>query len=265
MEITAYFLAVVIGITLGLIGAGGSILTVPILVYLLQLPVENATGYSLFIVGVSALVASVAYMRKGKVNYNTVWSFGISSIITVFLTRKLMVPAIPEIIFEIGTYQFTKETAIMLLFAALMILASISMIRKRNKPMAFTSMDSFQRNLLMMTEGIGVGVLTGLVGVGGGFLIVPALVVLVGLPMKTAVGTSLLIIALKSITGFAGDLSNNIEVPWQMLLIFTSLSIIGSIIGYYFSNFIPAKKLKPAFGWFVLVGGVIIIINETFN
>jgi hypothetical protein len=253
--------AILIGVSLGLIGGGGSILTVPVLVYILGVNPVLATAYSLFVVGSTSLVGAATYMKKGLVNYKTALVFAIPSFIAVFLTRKFLVPALPDPLFTVGEAIITKNIGIMVFFALIMLAASYSMITAKkcvdcdeDEPVVF--------NFPMIAlEGSVVGVITGIVGAGGGFLIIPALVLLAKLPMKMAVGTSLLIIAAKSLIGFLGDLSTQ-TIDWQMLLIFTSLSIVGIFIGSALSKKINEKILKTGFGWFVLVMGIYIITKE---
>jgi uncharacterized membrane protein YfcA len=260
-EIIGYALASVIGISLGLIGGGGSILTLPILVYLLGINPVLSTAYSLFVVGSTSLVGSFNFMKKGLVSYKTALIFAIPSFLAVFLTRKYLMPAIPDELFTIAGYTVAKDFAIMILFAVVMLMASYSMITD-NKPEAEEGAELKFNYPLIAAEGFVVGTLTGVVGAGGGFLIIPALVLLVRLPMKMAVGTSLLIIAAKSLIGFLGDLGNQV-IDWQFLLIFTGLSIVGIFIGTWLSKYIPGNKLKKSFGWFVLIMAVYIILKET--
>lgn len=267
LEILGYFGALVIGVVLGLIGGGGSILTVPVLVYLLAINPVTATAYSLFVVGASALVGAFKNMQKKLVDFRTAIVFSIPAFIAVYSTRKWIVPAIPESLFTIADFEITKNIGIMLFFAIIMILASISMIRDNGKK----KLKNDEKNLevaaivynypLIILEGIVVGVLTGIVGAGGGFLIIPALVLLAKLPMKQAVATSLLIIAVKSLIGFLGDIQN-MDINWLFLSIFTGLSIAGMFIGIYLNKFIDGKKLKKAFGWFVLFMGLYIVWAE---
>ncbi len=262
MEILGLLASILIGISLGLIGGGGSILTVPVLVYLLGTNPILATAYSLFIVGTTSAIGSVSYFKKGLVNIKTAIVFGIPSIIAVFLTRAYIVPAIPDEIFSIGTVTLTKSTLLMLLFAILMVAASYSMIKK-SAPASDTIAEKQQFNYpLILIEGTVVGILTGLVGAGGGFLIIPALVVLSKLPMKEAVGTSLVIIAAKSLIGFFGEGSETI-IDWFFLTKVTAFAVGGIFIGMALSKKVNGNKLKPAFGWFVLVMGIYIIIKET--
>lgn len=263
MEIIGYLASALIGISLGLIGGGGSILTVPVLVYLLGVNAVEATAYSLFIVGSTALVGAYPKYKQGLVNLKTALIFGIPSIIAVYLTRKFLVPAIPTELFTVGGLMITKSILMMLLFAVLMVFASVSMIK--DQKVGSNQKEAVQKfnYLMILLEGAIVGILTGLVGAGGGFLIIPALVLFTGLPMKEAVGTSLLIIAAKSLIGFTGDLGH-FEMNWNLLLIVSSIAIVGIFLGNYLSLKIDGAKLKKGFGWFVLVMGLYIIAKELF-
>lgn len=259
-QIFGYLGALLIGIVLGLIGGGGSILTVPILVYLLFVNPVTATAYSLFVVGVSSLVGAIRNIQKGLVDFKTAIVFAVPAFIAVYIARKYLVPAIPETVFTVGDFSVTKNIAIMLFFAIVMLVASISMIRNKRADSPEETVITYNYPLIII-EGLLVGFITGIVGAGGGFLIIPALVLLAKLPMKKAVATSLLIIAIKSLIGFIGDVEN-LEIDWSFLLLFTSISVIGIFFGIYLSNFIEGKKLKKGFGWFVLVMGVYIIFKE---
>ncbi len=262
MEIIGYISSILIGVALGLIGGGGSILTVPVLVYLFSVDAVLATAYSLFIVGLTSAVGSVNYFRKGLVNVKTAVIFGIPSIIAVFATRALIVPAIPSEVFSIGNFVVTKSILLLLLFALLMIAASYSMIKK-SKPETNKTQEHQKFNYpLILVEGAVVGVLTGLVGAGGGFLIIPALVILSKLPMKEAVGTSLVIIAAKSLIGFFGE-GDNVFIDWIFLFKVSAFAIAGIFIGTALSKRVDGAQLKPAFGWFVLAMGLYILIKET--
>ena len=248
------------GATMGLIGGGGSILTVPIIVYLFEIPPVLATGYSLFVVGLSALVGSVNYFKLGLVNLSAGTIFAIPAFVGVFLARKFLVPALPIEIFNFGNFVVGRDLIMMGVFATVMILASVSMIRGGSES---EEEGILQFNYPMIAlEGLIVGVVTGFVGAGGGFLIIPALVVLAKLPMKQAVGTSLMIIAVKSLFGFLGDLGNQ-SINWGFLALFSLLSIIGIYLGTYLSRFVSSAKLKPGFGWFVLIMGLFILAKET--
>jgi uncharacterized membrane protein YfcA len=262
MEIIGYFASALIGISLGLIGGGGSILTVPVLVYLFHVDAVMATAYSLFIVGATSLVGTFPKYKQGLVNIKTGLIFGIPSIAAVYLTRKFIVPAIPTELFVVGDFMVTKSILMMLLFATLMVFASISMIRDA-KPVAVADNSKGFNYPMILLEGAVVGMLTGLVGAGGGFLIIPALVLFTGLPMKEAVGTSLMIIAAKSLIGFTGDLGH-FTIDWNLLLTVSAIAIAGIFLGNYLSLKIVGSKLKKGFGWFVLIMGIYIIMKELF-
>lgn len=259
MEIAGYVAAGFIGLALGLIGGGGSILTVPVLVYLFGIDMTIASAYSLFIVGATSLVGSWQKYRAGVVELKTAVVFGLPSIVAVYLTRAFIVPAIPEVLTEWGSLLITRDLVLMLLFAVLMVFAAVSMIRP-NKVKETTSGGGYRYGLILL-EGAVVGVLTGLVGAGGGFLIIPALVLFTGLSMKKAVGTSLVIIAAKSLLGFTGDLGH-LQPDWTLLLSVTALAIVGIFAGNRLANSIDGEKLKRGFGWFVLVMGVYILVKE---
>jgi uncharacterized membrane protein YfcA len=263
--VLGYILAVVVGVSLGLIGSGGSILTVPILVYIMGVEPVLATAYSLFIVGATALVGGVQSARQGRVDFKTAIIFGIPSIIAVYATRALIVPLIPDHVFTAFGFEVTKPILLMILFAIVMVAASISMIKPQKKTAAVDEDALMVYNYpMILLEGAVVGVLTGLVGAGGGFLIIPALVLLAKMPMKKAVGTSLFIIAAKSLIGFTGDLKGSEIIDWKLLGFFTAASIVGIIIGILLAKRIPGEKLKTSFGWFVLIMGVYIIVKELF-
>ncbi|NJY63440.1 sulfite exporter TauE/SafE family protein [Salinimicrobium sp. CDJ15-81-2] len=260
IDLLGYLGALLIGVVLGLIGGGGSILTVPVLVYLLSINPVTATAYSLFVVGASSLVGALNNLKKKLVDFRTATVFSIPAFIAVYATRKYLVPAIPEHIFTLWGFEVTKNIGIMLFFAVIMIVASVSMIRETSKEDLRETKVKYNYPLIII-EGVVVGVLTGIVGAGGGFLIIPALVLLAKLPMKKAVATSLLIIAVKSLIGFIGDVQN-LDIDWVFLMIFTGLSIIGIFLGGYLNKFIDGRKLKKGFGWFVLVMGLYIIGKE---
>ena len=259
MEIFGFFSALLIGLILGLIGGGGSILTVPIFVYLLGISPLVATAYSLFVVGTTALVGAISNHKKGMVDVRTGFIFAVPAFIGVYVTRRYLLSLIPEDIFYISSFLVTKDVAIMLFFSILMLAASFFMINGRAE-VSNTKLLNYNVPLLTL-EGLVVGVLTGVVGAGGGFLIIPALVFFAKLPMKKAIATSLMIISIKSLIGFIGDIQN-FEIDWFFLLSFTSISVIGIFLGIYFSKFINENKLKKVFGWFVFLMALFIIIKE---
>lgn len=248
------------GFTLGLLGGGGSILTVPILVYVLAIEPVLATAYSLFVVGATATVGAFRKSKLGLVDWKTGLLFAVPSLVAVFFTRYTLVPAIPEVLLDLGSFTFSKEIAIMVFFALVMLVAAYSMIRGRKESQA----EEKDLNIpLILVEGLVVGVVTGLVGAGGGFLIVPALVLLVGLEIKIAVGTSLIIIAIKSLIGFLGDLGSGQEIDWYFLSLFSAFSVLGMFLGIYATQFVKPQALKKGFGWFVLAMGIFILLKET--
>ncbi len=264
MEYLAYIAAIAIGVSLGLIGAGGSILTVPVIVYLAHVEPVLATGYSLFVVGSTALVGGIQNIFKKRVDFKTALIFGIPSILAVYTTRVWIMPWIPEQISLTDSFVIPKGMGLLVLFAGLMVITSISMIREKtnNFEEIEDSLKTHHYGFILL-EGVGVGMLTGLVGAGGGFLIIPALVLFAGLEMKLAVGTSLFIIAAKSLIGFTGDIQVGSAINWNFLLLFTAFSVSGIFIGTWLNKFVDGRKLKKGFGWFVLVMGVYMIIKET--
>lgn len=259
-EFLGYFSAVIIGLVLGLLGGGGSILSIPILVYLFHIEPAIAGAYSLFIVGVTSFAGAIPKYKQQLVHLKTGIVFGLPSIVSIFITRSLIVPAIPDEIIQVGNFIVTKRMLLLGLFAVLMVLASIPMIRGKRD---IASHSKRFRTVLVMLEGILIGFLTGLVGAGGGFLIIPALVFMTGLQFKTAVGTSLFIISINSIAGFLGDAMHH-SMNWPLLLSLTALAILGIMIGNNYSKKISGIRLRMAFGWFTLVTGVYIIVREFF-
>lgn len=246
-----------------MIGGGGSILTVPVLVYLMDFNPLLATTSSLFIVGVTSLAGGLRAYSQKQVDFKAVTEFGIPSIFSIFITRHYLLPNIPDHIFSIGNTQVSKEMLLMITFAVLMLGASISMIRSANieRSAGQTEKDRHEKTLPLILLGLTIGVVTGLLGAGGGFLIIPSLVLFLKLPMKTAVGTSLLIIAINSLFGFLFSLKQ-FEYNWWILLSFSVLAIIGIFIGIRLADKISGPALKKGFGWFVLVMAVYIIAEE---
>ncbi|MBO9693409.1 sulfite exporter TauE/SafE family protein [Chryseobacterium sp.] len=263
MEIIGYAAVVLIGISLGLIGGGGSILTVPVLVYLFGIDAFIATEYSLFIVGVSSMVGAGSYFKKGLVNFRMALVFGIPSVISIFLTRIYLLPLIPDEIIRIQEFTVTRNIFLLLIFAGLMILASYKMIKSDTSEEESEHVRDKHNVLLAAGQGSIVGALTGLVGAGGGFMIIPALVNLLKIPVKTAIGTSLVIISLNSLIGFFSSV-NHVKIEWKLLISIAGIAVGGIIIGSMLSKKVEGKKLKPAFGWFILIMGIYIITKEIF-
>ena len=263
MSLTLLLLALFIGISLGLIGGGGSILTVPVLVYLADISPVMATAYSLFIVGSTSLVGAVNYFLKKLVHIKTAIIFSIPSLIAVYTVRRYLIPQIPDSLFTLNGFVLTKNIFIMLVFALIMFFAAISMIFNKTAETGDGNIKNIEFNYpLIFAEGLLIGTLTGFVGAGGGFLIIPALVMFAKLPMRLAIGTSLLIIAIKSLIGFIGDVQNLASIDWAFLSIFTATASTGTFIGSFLSKKIDVYILKKIFGWFVLIMAIYILIKE---
>ncbi len=262
MQELGYAASLLIGISLGLIGGGGSILTVPVLVYLFNINPVLSTSYSLFIVGSTSLIGAINNYHQDSVRIKVALLFGISSVTTVFITRKFIMPFIPEKLLTIGKFTLTHSVITMVLFAVLMIMAANAMIRNGNKVEVAVKKVKLNLPVLLM-YGVAVGLATGLLGAGGGFLLIPTLVLFVGLRMKEAVGTSLLIIALNSLIGFTGDIGH-FNIDWMFLTIITTIAIAGIILGGLISKKVKGDKLKKIFGWFVMLMGIYILIKEFF-
>ncbi|MBC7722824.1 MAG: sulfite exporter TauE/SafE family protein [Pedobacter sp.] len=258
-QIIGYLGALLMGLSLGLVGGGGSIIALPILVYLFHIHPELAIAYSLFIVGSTSVFASANHIKQNNFDVQVAVKFGVASIIAVAITRFFIMRNIPTVLFTIGNFKIEKSIALLLLFSILMLVASIKMILDKYK--IINNHPTINTKILVL-NGLGVGFLTGLIGAGGGFLIVPSLVNKAGLTMKKAIGTSLIIIGTNSLIGFAISLIHIAKINWYLLLSFLAVSFVGTIIGSHLSKKISNNKLKPIFGWFVLLTGLYIIIKE---
>ncbi len=259
MEFIGYLAAFGIGLVLGLIGGGGSLLAIPVLVYLFSIQVVEATSYSLIIVGISSLVGAVQRFRKSLVDVKTGLTFGIPSIITIFATRKWLIPSIPEVLIHVNNVVVSKRIFILTLFSVLIIGSSYMMITKNIKPLFELGN---KKTLFLILQGALVGMLTGIVGIGGGFMILPALIFLANLPFDKAVGTTLFIIAIKSIVGFLADMATY-TINWAFLSVIIVIAIVGIFTGTLCSNYCSQEKLKKSFGWFTLVVGVTMLVRES--
>jgi uncharacterized membrane protein YfcA len=261
MEIvTGYIGAFIIGLILGLMGGGGSILTVPLLVYIMGINPVIATAYSLFIVGTTSAFGSIQNHFKGNISYKTGFTIAIPSFIAVYLTRRFIVPVIPDTIVDTHSIIIHRNTFIMVLFAIIMLMASISMLTRKINDSNIE--EAKQLNYLYILPSIAaVGIFMGVVGAGGGFLMIPMLVFFGGLPMKKAIGTSLFIIAINSLIGFSGDVQT-INIGWHFLLSFTVISVFGIFVGTYLHKFINGRQLKRGFGWFILLMAAFILSKE---
>ncbi len=266
MIISGFIAFLFIGLILGLIGGGGSILGVPVLVYLMCYGADEATTYSLFIVGITSLIGAFSYLKKGEISAEAIFQFAIASMLTVFCMRKFIMPAIPvNLSFE--GFAISKHAMIMVVFGILILISSYSMLKKR-KPVNRISqvkLAEFFRTPLgipfIILLGVAVGAITGFVGAGGGFIIVPVLIFFLRLNFKKAIGTSLCIIAINSLVGFTGNIGTQ-TIDWFFLLMISGICVAGILIGSLLSDKISSKKLRPAFGWFTLVVGVFVLVKE---
>lgn len=254
MTLVGLLLALVIGGSLGLLGGGGSILTVPVFVYVLGFGAKEAVAASLAVVGVTSLFGALGHFRAGNVSLRLAAIFGPFAMAGTYAGARLSV--------------FVPEAAQLTLFAAVMLLAAFYMLRNgghagegRNEAEVISGMTSLKPVAFLAAEGVAVGVLTGLVGVGGGFLIIPALVLIGDVPMKQAVGTSLLIIAMKSAAGFTGYLGH-VEIPWTFLALFTPAAVAGILAGTYAARFVSHARLEKAFAAFLVAMGSFIIYEN---
>jgi uncharacterized membrane protein YfcA len=231
-----------------------------------ELDITTDLLFILILIGVMLAVSflSLNLTYRGTKKHLKAFLLVTPAAIMVFIVRQFIIPKIPDHLVVLGDFTLTKNIGIMMFFAVIMFFSSFSMIKDRKK----SDQDKESKGLLhnypvIILEGGLVGTITGLVGAGGGFLIIPALVLLAGLPMKTAIGTSLLIISVNSLLGFLGDIGNQ-EIAWTFLLAFTGLSVIGIFAGTYATKFIDGNKLKKGFGVFVLVMSIYILIHELF-
>ena len=259
-------LAICIGISLGLLGGGGSVLALPILVYVMGIEPKPAIAMTLMIVGTVSLLGTIPHWRRGTINVKTALIFGSATMIGAFFGARM------------ATLPFITGAMQMTLFATMMLLAAGFMIRQTSvpSPSAPSSSTSSSKTtdlslypkpvckycwLWLMTEGLGVGILTGLVGVGGGFAIVPALVLLGKTPMKEAIATSLLIIALNAASGLLGYLGH-VTIDWHLTVSFTFAAGVGTVLGGYLAQFIPAKHLQKGFGYFLLAVAAFVLVQN---
>jgi len=259
-------LFLIIGLILGLIGGGGSILGVPVLVYVMCYNADEATSYSLFIVGITSLIGAIAYLKKGEISFEAILQFALASLTTVFCVRHFLMPYIPDIISFSG-FKISKHMMIMIMFSFLILASSITMIKKKKyNRINEVKWDEFAKSPMglpfVILLGISVGFITGFVGAGGGFIIVPVLIFFLRLNFKKAIGTSLCIIALNSLIGFIGNIGHQ-KIDWTFLLIISAICVIGILLGSLLSNKVSSQKLKPAFGWFTLAVGFFVLIKET--
>lgn len=255
-------LAILVGITLGMIGSGGTILTVPILVYVMAVDPILATTYSLFAIGITSFVGSIRGIIRKEADITKVFSFGLPSLIVVFLTRSFILPLVPEVI-HIGSWSIPQHVALMLVFSLVMLASSISMIRTAKLGIEQPKGNHKVPLELIILQGAFVGLITGLVGAGGGFLIIPALVNFYFLPMRRAVATSLIIITINSLFGLLGDLEKLPLFDWKLLGWYSAGTVVGIFIGFALADRVSNKFLKISFGYMILIIGVYILVRET--
>lgn len=251
-----YFLTIIMGITLGLIGAGGSILTVPILVYLFHITPTLATSYSLLIVGITALLGAIIYLPKKQIDIIIALIFAFPSLVSILLTRTYIVPNLPASFLGIN-----KDVWIMVLFSTLMMSAAFFMLKSEPK---ISSEPKKIKFLMVIPSSAVIGLLTGLIGAGGGFLIIPSLMILFSLPIKKAIGTSLLVIALNAFTGSFGDWLQDIQLDIYLLLSLLLCTGVGMFLGIFFNKYISGIYLKRIFAIFVLFISCFIFIEKLF-
>jgi len=252
LTVLGYGLALCIGLSLGLIGGGGSILAAPVLIYIMGVPEKSAFAMTLVIVGVASLIGAIPHWRQGNVNVKTVALFAPAAMVGAYGGARL------------GSLPAVTPTLQLVIFGLMMLVASITMIRKGAKEKTQPAADHappIPPGVMIPLEGLLVGALTGFIGIGGGFLVIPALVLLGKTPMKEAVGTSLVILALKSATGFAGYVGH-VTIDWPLLIGFTVASSVGILAGSYLNRFVSAKQLEKGFGYFVLAVAVFVLLKR---
>lgn len=263
-----YSFSLAMGFILGLIGAGGSILTIPILVYMLDIKPILATSYSLFIVGFASFIGAMRYLYHGHVNIKAALIFAIPAMLMIFFTRLYIVPNLPDPFLTIYDLSISKNFFIMFLFACLMILAALFMLKPQKIKLIVPNKKSHHKKLMrfmnLVLSSSFIGFLSGLIGAGGGFLIIPTLIGIFKLDVKEAIGTSLMIIAINSLVGFNGDLMVGIDLDWVLIALFLSFTLIGMMIGTSIGKNVDPRKLKKLFGWFTLLIAVCIITKESY-
>ena len=257
MTAILYVIAGIIGVSLGLMGAGGAIVAVPAFVYIGGIPPTLATGYALFVVAVATAVGAIQYLRAGLVDWRSVGAFGVTTLVSIALIRRFLLPTLPE---QFTLLQTTMSTnmVLMLAFAGILIGAGVAMLKSKPKPHS----DEPAHLGRLTTFGLIIGIVSGFLGVGGGFLMTPALVLWANIDMKKAVGTSLVLISGNGLVGVAADLSGDVQYDWPFLLTFTALTTIGIVVGTILSKRIDGQKLKVGFGYFVLTLGAVVLLRE---
>ena len=252
MTVLGGVLALLVGLVLGLLGGGGSVLTVPILIYVLHVPVKPAIAMSLGVVGIVAFIGFLSHWRQGTVRARVALVFGVFAVVAAFAGARLAkhIPSVVQLV----------------VFAIVGLVGSVLMLRGGFRPGAVKE-GPYEFNFEVRTvtllglEGLIVGFLTGIIGVGGGFLIVPALVLVAGLPMRLAIGTSLLVITMNALAGFAGYIGH-IEIDWTLVAWFTSIAAIGSIVGTLISKRVPQQRLRQVFGYLLIAVSIYVLYRR---
>ena len=258
--IIGYVLSFFTGIVINLLGGGGSIMTVPILVYLFSVDPYLATSYSMFLVGLSSWLATIDNAKKKMIIYKLAFVFALPDLIVTYLIRKFLLPILPNVIFTYDNITLTKQSSIMLIFASLMMVASVNSLRSKKEPSTIRPTE-FNYPLIII-QGMLVGLVTGLVGAGGGFLIIPAFVIASKVPMNIAIYTSSLVIAISTTIGFIGDFNPQIDINWKFLLIYTAITISGVFAINPFKKKIGNHALRKTFGYLIFILSLVIFYIE---
>jgi uncharacterized membrane protein YfcA len=262
-ELETFIASLGIGLSLGFMGAGGSILTIPVFVYVLKKDPLSSGVYSMFVVGMSSMAGTVQSIFNKLVDFKVAITFGLPSVAGVLVARKLIFPLIPEQLFSIGTFCVSKSMLFMLCLSFMMCFSALRMLKPGVSNDDKREVLEMPATALLLLRGFIVGNITGLLGIGGGFLIVPALYFLAKLPVKTAIGTALVIITINSLFGFLTSYGS-MDLDWFLLVKFSLGAIIGIVIGTRLSQKIPGAYLKKIFGWFVLSISFYIAYKEFF-
>ena len=243
-----------------MLGGGGALLSIPVLVYLFHIEPALATSYSLSLIGVTAISGAYQNIRKKLIDYNAALYYGVPSVISVYAVRRWVMPNLPKVIFTFGDFTVDKNLFILIILAAVMLVAAYKMITTPNKTEEEPEHEVNHARLAFFA--VFIGAFLGLVGAGGGFLMVPALMYFANVHTKKAIGTSLLLVAVNSFIGFIGDMRSHVQIEWPFFFTFLFFSFTGVFIGNYMDNYIQGNKLKKAFGWFILITAVFIVVKE---
>ena len=262
MEIIGYILTFLVGLTLGIMGSGGSILIIPTLIYFFKIETLQATTYSLFLIGITALLGSITKIKSNLVDFKLVLWFGLPSLFSMFLTRNVVISYLPKNISIPIVGNLSQNVYLISAFALIMFLAGYSMITNKQDECIECGEKLKENKSLLIVQGLVIGLISGIFGAGGGFLIIPGLVIFGKTPMKNAVATSLFLVAINSIIGFFSSLNQLHYLNYRLLIILSLLSIVGIFIGNKISKQIRTEQLKPYFGYFILIISIFILIKE---